>query len=344
MLPAVLGDGGTLCRYLWLPPPAPSRTTSTAALSTPPTARPNRSSTRPRARSSPRHRCPKPTDVNRAVESAKNAFEGWSNTTPGERALAMLKLADAIEEHADEIAELESDNAGKPISAFKDDEIPFMVDNLRFFAGAARCLQGPTAGEYTEGYTSMIRREAIGVVGQIAPWNYPLMMAVWKIGPALAAGNTVVLKPSETTPLTALKLAELAGRDLPQGCAQRDHRPRRSSRPGAGHPSRCRHGLADRIGGHRQVDRQARRRHAQASPPRARRQGARGCVRRRRPDDGAGDDRRHRLLQRGPGLHRGDPRAGRFQGPRRRGQRTGRAGPGPGPRRHPLCRYDAGTR
>jgi betaine-aldehyde dehydrogenase len=156
-------------------------------------------------------------DVNRAVEAAKNAFEGWSTTTPGERALAMLKLADAIEEHADEIAELESDNAGKPINAFKDDEIPFMVDNLRFFGGAARCLQGPTAGEYTEGYTSMIRREAIGVVGQIAPWNYPLMMAVWKIGPALAAGNTVVLKPSETTPLTALKLAELAGEIFPKG-------------------------------------------------------------------------------------------------------------------------------
>ncbi|HEY8763573.1 MAG TPA: gamma-aminobutyraldehyde dehydrogenase [Solirubrobacteraceae bacterium] len=156
-------------------------------------------------------------DVDRAVKAAKRAFEGWSTITPGERALAMLKLADAIEEHADEIAELESDNAGKPIQAFKDDEIPFMVDNLRFFAGAARSLQGPTAGEYTQGYTSMIRREPIGVIGQIAPWNYPLMMAVWKIGPALAAGNTVVLKPSETTPLTALKLAELAGEIFPNG-------------------------------------------------------------------------------------------------------------------------------
>ena len=105
----------------------------------------------------------------------------------------MLKLADAIEEHADELAELESDNAGKPINAFRDDEIPFMVDNLRFFAGAARCLEGRAAGEYVRGYTSMIRREPVGVVGQIAPWNYPLMMAVWKIGPALAAGNTIVL-------------------------------------------------------------------------------------------------------------------------------------------------------
>src|SRR5436309_2037420 len=143
-------------------------------------------------------------DVDRAVEAAKTAFDGWSKTTPGERASALLKLADAIEEHAEEIADLESDNAGKPISAFKDDEIPFMVDNLRFFAGAARCLEGRAAGEYTSGYTSIIRREPIGVIGQIAPWNYPLMMAVWKIGPALAAGNTVVLKPAETTPLTKI--------------------------------------------------------------------------------------------------------------------------------------------
>jgi betaine-aldehyde dehydrogenase len=156
-------------------------------------------------------------DVNRAVKSARAAFPGWSASTPGERALALLKLADAIEEHADELAELESDNAGKPISAFRDDEIPFMVDNLRFFGGAARCLEGRAAGEYTAGYTSMTRREAIGVIGQIAPWNYPLMMAVWKIGPALAAGNTIVLKPAETTPLTTLKLAELAAEIFPKG-------------------------------------------------------------------------------------------------------------------------------
>jgi betaine-aldehyde dehydrogenase len=157
-------------------------------------------------------------DVNRAVDAARKAFDaGWSTTTPGERAEALLKLADAIEENADEIAELESDNAGKPLAAFKGDEIPFMVDNLRFFAGAARCMEGRAAGEYTSGYTSIIRREPIGVIGQIAPWNYPLMMAVWKIGPALAAGNTIVLKPAETTPLTTLKLAELAGEILPQG-------------------------------------------------------------------------------------------------------------------------------
>jgi betaine-aldehyde dehydrogenase len=156
-------------------------------------------------------------DVDRAVAAARNAFPGWSTSTPGERALALLKLADAIEEHADELSELESDNAGKPIEAFRGDEIPFMVDNLRFFAGAARCLEGRAAGEYTSGYTSIIRREPIGVIGQIAPWNYPLMMAIWKIGPALAAGNTIVLKPAETTPLTTLKLAEYASEILPAG-------------------------------------------------------------------------------------------------------------------------------
>ena len=156
-------------------------------------------------------------DVDRAVRAAGDAFREWSTTTPGERALALLKLADAIEEHADELAELESDNAGKPIGAFRQDEIPFMVDNLRFFAGAARCLEGRAAGEYTSGYTSIIRREPVGVIGQIAPWNYPLMMAVWKIGPALAAGNTIVLKPAETTPLTTLKLAEYAAEIFPKG-------------------------------------------------------------------------------------------------------------------------------
>ena len=158
-----------------------------------------------------------PEDVDRAVRAARRAFDGWSTTTPGERALALLKLADAIEEHADELAELEADNAGKPINAFRDDEVPFMVDNLRFFAGAARTLEGRSTGEYLSGYTSMLRREPIGVIGQVTPWNYPLMMAIWKIGPALAAGNTIVLKPAETTPITTLKLAEYAGEFLPSG-------------------------------------------------------------------------------------------------------------------------------
>src|SRR5215211_5283109 len=156
-------------------------------------------------------------DVDRAVAAARRAFESWSTATPSERSLALLKLADAIEERADELADLESANAGKPRKSFLEDEIPFMVDNLRFFAGAARCLEGRASGEYTEGYTSIVRREAVGVVGQITPWNYPLMMAIWKIGPALAAGNTVVLKPAETTPITTIKLAELAAELFPAG-------------------------------------------------------------------------------------------------------------------------------
>jgi betaine-aldehyde dehydrogenase len=158
-----------------------------------------------------------PEDVDRAVKAASDAFEGWSNTTPGERALALIRLADALEEHGDEIASLEVANAGKPAAAFKGDELPAMADNLRFFAGCARTLEGKAAGEYLEGYTSWVRREAIGPVAQITPWNYPLMMAVWKIGPALAAGNTIVLKPAETTPLTTLKLGEIAAEFLPKG-------------------------------------------------------------------------------------------------------------------------------
>jgi len=156
-------------------------------------------------------------DVDAAVHAARAAFPGWSTTTPGERAYAILKFADALEARGDEFAELESLNAGKPIQAFKDDEIPAMVDHLRFFAGACRVLEGKAAGEYLEGYTSIIRREPIGVIGQIAPWNYPMMMAIWKIGPALVTGNTIVLKPAETTPLTTLKLAELAAEFLPKG-------------------------------------------------------------------------------------------------------------------------------
>jgi 1-pyrroline dehydrogenase len=156
-------------------------------------------------------------DVNAAVRAASDAFEGWSNTTPGQRALALLRIADALEEHADEFAHLESMNVGKPVELVKSEEMPVAADNLRFFAGAARTMQGQAAGEYMEGYTSMLRREPLGVIGQVAPWNYPLMMAVWKIGPALAAGNTVVLKPSEWTPLSAARLAQVAAEHLPPG-------------------------------------------------------------------------------------------------------------------------------
>src|SRR5436190_4319120 len=155
-------------------------------------------------------------DVDRAVQAAKKALPEWLETTPGERAELLLKLADAIDEHTDELAELESRNVGKPLSYAKD-EMPVCVDNIRYFAGAARVLEGKAAGEYMRGYTSWLRREPIGIVGGIAPWNYPLMMAVWKLAPALAAGNVQVLKPSEQTPLTALRFAQLAAEILPAG-------------------------------------------------------------------------------------------------------------------------------
>src|SRR6184192_2643950 len=157
-------------------------------------------------------------DVNRAVAAARKAFdEGWSDTTPRERSERMLKLAGAIEANGDELARIESENVGKPLAATKSEEIPPIVDCIRFFAGAARVLEGRATGEYMSGFTSMLRREPLGVVGSIAPWNYPLMMAAWKLGPALAAGNTVVLKPSEWTPLTILRLMELAGDIIPPG-------------------------------------------------------------------------------------------------------------------------------
>ena len=156
-------------------------------------------------------------DVDLAVKAARRAFDGWSNTTPAERSIALLALADALEEHGEEIARLEALNAGKPIGAVTNDELPVMADNLRFFAGAARMLEGRAAGEYMQGYTSFTRREAVGVIGQVTPWNYPLMMAIWKIAPALAAGNTVVLKPAETTPVTTVRMAEIAAEILPKG-------------------------------------------------------------------------------------------------------------------------------
>ena len=155
-------------------------------------------------------------DVDRAASAAAKAFETWQHTTPQDRSLLMLKLADAIEARADELGRLESQNAGKPVGVAID-EIPVVVDNLRFFAGAGRVLEGKAANEYVAGRTSMIRREPVGVVASIAPWNYPIMMAGWKIGPALMAGNTVILKPSARTPLTALVLAEIAADILPPG-------------------------------------------------------------------------------------------------------------------------------
>jgi aminobutyraldehyde dehydrogenase len=155
--------------------------------------------------------------VNAAVEAADAAFDGWSRTPPKDRATLLLKLADRIESDGAAFAKIESQNCGKPYPAALNDEIPAIADVFRFFAGACRSMPGVVAGEYLAGFTSMIRRDPIGVVASIAPWNYPLMMAAWKLGPALAAGNCCVLKPSEQTPLTALKLAELLAEIFPPG-------------------------------------------------------------------------------------------------------------------------------
>jgi 1-pyrroline dehydrogenase len=155
-------------------------------------------------------------DVERAVTAAEKAWESWSTKTPKDRAELLLKLADLVDEHAEELAQLESQNVGKPMAIARD-EMPFSADNLRFFAGAARTLEGKAAAEYVEGYTSLVRREPLGIVAGITPWNYPLMMVVWKVGPAIAAGNVQIIKPAEQTPLTALRLCELAADVLPPG-------------------------------------------------------------------------------------------------------------------------------
>ena len=167
------------------------------------------------------------TEVDAAVRSAAEAFDGWRDATPAERSLALLRIADAIEKHADEFVAAESRNTGKPIALTTSEEIPPMVDQIRFFAGAARMLEGRSAGEYMSGFTSFIRREPVGVCAAVTPWNYPMMMAVWKWAPALAAGNTMVLKPADTTPVSTLLMAELMAEFLPPGvfnvvCGDRD--------------------------------------------------------------------------------------------------------------------------
>jgi betaine-aldehyde dehydrogenase len=158
-----------------------------------------------------------PADVDTALSAAAAAQEGWRDATPAQRSLALLKLANAIEARAEEIVAAECRNTGKPVALTMAEELPPMVDEIRFFAGAARILQGSAAGEYLAGHTSMIRREPVGVCAQVTPWNYPMMMAVWKFAPALAAGNTVVLKPSDTTPVSTLMMAEIAAEFLPPG-------------------------------------------------------------------------------------------------------------------------------
>jgi len=166
-------------------------------------------------------------DIDAAYRAAASAFETWRDTTPSERQRALLKFADAMESRAEEIIAAECENTGKPIELTRTEEIPPAVDQIRFFAGAARLLEGRSAGEYLAGYTSYVRREPVGVIGQVAPWNYPMMMAVWKVAPAIAAGNCVVLKPSDTTPVSSVLMAEIAAEFLPPGvfnvvCGDRD--------------------------------------------------------------------------------------------------------------------------
>jgi betaine-aldehyde dehydrogenase len=156
-------------------------------------------------------------DVDRAYAAAATAFKDWKRTTPSHRQKALLDFADDVERHAEELIAAEGRNTGKPNHVTAAEEIPPMLDQIRFFAGAARVLEGKSAGEYLENHTSWIRREPVGVIGQVAPWNYPMMMAIWKFCPAIAAGNTVVLKPSDTTPVSTVMLAEIAGRHLPPG-------------------------------------------------------------------------------------------------------------------------------
>jgi betaine-aldehyde dehydrogenase len=158
-----------------------------------------------------------PADVDRALQVAADAFVSWRRTTPSERSLALIRIADALEARAEDLVRAEVENTGKPFQLTMDEEIPPMVDQIRFFAGAARHLQGLAATEYMTGHTSFIRREPLGVCGAVTPWNYPMMMAVWKFAPALAAGNTMVLKPSDTTPVTTLLMAEIMAEHLPPG-------------------------------------------------------------------------------------------------------------------------------
>ncbi|WP_214413413.1 aminobutyraldehyde dehydrogenase [Sphaerisporangium fuscum] len=196
-------------------------------------------------------------DVDAAYAAAVAAFESWGQTTPGERAGYLLKIADAIEARADELVEAECLNTGKPRARMAEDEIPPAADHFRFFAGAARTLEGPTSGEFLADHTSVIRHEPIGVIGQVTPWNYPMMMAVWKIAPALAAGNTVVLKPSDTTPVSTVKLAEIIGEILPAGVFNVVVGDRETGALVVGHPSASMVAITGSVGAGVQVAKSA---------------------------------------------------------------------------------------
>ncbi len=261
-------------------------------------------------------------DVDDAVAAAKAAFDGWRSKTPRQRFEMLTKVADAIEADMEHIQDLEMRNVGKPKSII-DFEMDLTVDNWRFFAAGARFLEGRAAGEYLEGHTSFLRRDPLGVVASIAPWNYPLNMATWKVGPALAAGNTVVLKPSELTPLSALRLAEITADILPPGVFNVVTGDGEHAGASLVTPPRRRDGVAHRRRRDRPGDRARGRRLAQARAPRARRQGAGDRVRRRRRRGARRDAHRDRLLQLGPGLHRAVPRDRGPEGLRR--PRVGRS-------------------
>ncbi|MEU9886417.1 aminobutyraldehyde dehydrogenase [Sphaerisporangium sp. NPDC051011] len=196
-------------------------------------------------------------DVDAAYAAAVAAFESWGQTTPGERAGYLLKIADAIEARAEELVEAECLNTGKPRARMAEDEIPPAADHFRFFAGAVRTLEGPSSAEFLADHTSVIRHEPIGVIGQVTPWNYPLMMAVWKIAPALAAGNTVVLKPSDTTPVSTLKMAEIVGEVLPAGVFNVVAGDRETGALVVGHPSASMVAITGSVGAGVQVARSA---------------------------------------------------------------------------------------
>ncbi len=250
-----------------------------------------------------------PADVDAAVAAAKAALPEWAAAAPGERAAALHRLARLVEERAADLARAESLQCGKPIRLSSGFDVPGTVDNTDFFAGAARHLEGRAAGEYSPDHTSYVRREPVGVVGSVAPWNYPLQMAAWKILPAVAAGNTIVLKPSELTPLTTLMFAE-AARDagLPARRGQRGHRHRPGGRRAPGRAPGRGDDLLHRLHRRRPADRRPRRGHRQARPSGTGRQGPVRGLRRRRPG-GRRARRGGRLAhQLRPGLHGGDPR------------------------------------
>ena len=253
-------------------------------------------------------------DVDMACRAAASAFERWRDSTPAERSRMLLRLADGLEARAEEFIVAEGRNTGKPLALTRSEELPPLIDQVRFFAGAARILEGRSAGEYLAGHTSWIRREPIGVCAQVTPWNYPLMMAIWKISPALAAGNTVVLKPSDTTPVTTLMLAELAGEIFPPGVFNVITGDRDTGRALIAHPIPQMVSITGSVRAGREVATAARGR-SEEGPPRARGQGTGCCLRRCRRRGRRRGHCRCRFLQRRSGLHRRDAGARRAPGP-----------------------------